>query len=167
MRKGTSPIQIQALGTRRPWKPNSKCKRRSRLFCQSKGILIVVLTKKILTFRIQRSNIEALSPERVAEAEQQTRELLADMVARKTKSKGKGPWIFGTEDPTALDAHLVIFLTRLQDVGRHEFIPAELQVYADMAMETPAFNAVFLDVPSGRTVPQKGLKKLLYSNGVE
>lgn len=82
---------------------------------------------------------------------------MEDMVVYKTKSKGKGPWILGTEDPTALDAHLVIFLARLQDLGKHKFIPAELRGYADMAMETPAFKAVFWDVPGGRTVPPKGL----------
>jgi hypothetical protein len=35
----------------------------------------------------------------------------------------RGPWLFGLENPTALDAHLVFFIWRMRDVGRHELIP--------------------------------------------
>jgi hypothetical protein len=42
----------------------------------------------------------------------------------------RGPWLFGLENPTALNARLVIFIGRMRDVGRHELIP--LRVLADM-----------------------------------
>jgi glutathione S-transferase len=43
-------------------------------------------------------------------------------------------WIFG-EKPTALDAHLVVFIARMRDVGRRNLIPERLEKYGDWAME--------------------------------
>jgi hypothetical protein len=45
-----------------------------------------------------------------------------------------GPWLFGLDEPTALDAHLVTFVARLTDVGRIDEIPASIRQYAARAM---------------------------------
>lgn len=53
-----------------------------------------------------------------------------------------GPWLFGLKDPTALDAHAVIFIARLKDVGRHDIVPARLLAYAERAWETEEYKAL-------------------------
>lgn len=55
--------------------------------------------------------------------------------------EGQGPWLHG-RDATALDAHVVMFLARLQDVGRANLIPTRLRRYLAMAMETSEWKAV-------------------------
>lgn len=55
---------------------------------------------------------------------------------------GQGPWLFGLESPTALDAHLVVFIERMREVGRGELIPAGLQAYADKAKAGKAWEGV-------------------------
>jgi glutathione S-transferase len=50
--------------------------------------------------------------------------------------QGSGPWLFGFDGPTALDAHVVVFINRLRDVGRAKLISSTLAKYADAAMET-------------------------------
>jgi hypothetical protein len=50
-------------------------------------------------------------------------------------SKGeKGKWLFGLQQATALDAHLIVFIARMRDVGKAAIIPEELGAYADRAM---------------------------------
>jgi hypothetical protein len=46
-----------------------------------------------------------------------------------------GPWLFGLTQPSALDAHLIIFIARMRDVGREEIVPEALGRYVDKAME--------------------------------
>lgn len=43
-------------------------------------------------------------------------------------------WIFGTELATALDAHLIVFLVRLMDLGRDDLMPGVMREYAQRAM---------------------------------
>lgn len=45
-------------------------------------------------------------------------------------------WIFG-DKPTALDAHLVVFIARMTDVGRENIIPDGLRRYGARAMQRP------------------------------
>ena len=45
-------------------------------------------------------------------------------------------WLYGSL-PTALDAHLVVFIARMTDVGRDTLIPGKLKQYGAWAMETP------------------------------
>jgi len=52
----------------------------------------------------------------------------------------RGPWLFGLDAATALDAHLVVFIARLRDVGREELIPHGISLYGDRAMETPEWR---------------------------
>lgn len=54
-------------------------------------------------------------------------------IRNQTMSKNT-PWVFGTQFATALDAHLMIFLARLMDVGRDELIPRTELDYAQRVM---------------------------------
>ncbi|KIY00911.1 uncharacterized protein Z520_03577 [Fonsecaea multimorphosa CBS 102226] len=53
-----------------------------------------------------------------------------------------GPWLFGLTSPSALDAHLVVFVARMRDVGRANIIPETISDYADRAMALPEWQAV-------------------------
>lgn len=53
-----------------------------------------------------------------------------------------GPWLFGQQRPTELDAHLVVMILRLQDVGRDSVVPDSLKEYGKMAFDEPSFKAV-------------------------
>ena len=48
-------------------------------------------------------------------------------------------WIFGSLEPTALDAHTLPFLARLFDVGREDMVGERLKAYAYRAFETKAW----------------------------
>jgi hypothetical protein len=62
-------------------------------------------------------------------------------------------WVLDTPHPTALDAHLIVFVARLKDSGRGELVPARLMEYADRAMDASAWK----DVMQGRqTIPPGG-----------
>jgi hypothetical protein len=52
------------------------------------------------------------------------------------------PWLFASRTPTALDAHAVILIGRLKDVGRTALIPERLLAYAEAAFETPVLQSV-------------------------
>ena len=64
--------------------------------------------------------------------EGQARELLASI--EKLVADQPDRWLFG-EKPTALDAHLVVFIARMTDVGRVGLIPDKLREYGDWAMQ--------------------------------
>lgn len=53
-----------------------------------------------------------------------------------------GPWLFGFQQPTALDAHLIVFIARMRDVNRLELIPDKLQRYAEEATRTAEWKQV-------------------------
>jgi hypothetical protein len=63
-----------------------------------------------------------------------------------------GPWVWGYQRPTALDADLLVLLARLQDVGRDGIIPQELKEYAEKAYQTPEW----IEVMQGRTTMYDG-----------
>ncbi len=63
---------------------------------------------------------------------------------------GLGPWLFGEQRPTALDAHLVIFIARMLDLGRGEAVPEPLKAYAEAAFASAEYNAV---MAGRRTLP--------------
>ena len=68
-----------------------------------------------------------------AENEQRAKTLLASLNDRLA---GPETWVFGAS-PTALDAHLVVFIARMIDVGRDYLIPTRLQDYGAWAMQKP------------------------------
>ena len=62
-------------------------------------------------------------------------------------------WVLNTPHPTALDAHVIVFIARLRDAGRGELVPARVVDYADKQMDTDAWNGTM----QGRgTVPPGG-----------
>jgi hypothetical protein len=54
----------------------------------------------------------------------------------------KEHWLFNLQHPTALDAHLVVFIRRMCDVGRDALIPEALRSYAERATLTPEWAKV-------------------------
>lgn len=49
--------------------------------------------------------------------------------------KSDSPWLFGTEYGTALDAHALILLARLKDVGHEKVVCPEMIAYGNAIME--------------------------------
>jgi glutathione S-transferase len=62
--------------------------------------------------------------------EKNARDLLATFEGLLPGSTGQ--WMYGSE-PTALDAHLVVFIARMTDVGRENLISERLREYARWA----------------------------------
>jgi hypothetical protein len=62
-------------------------------------------------------------------------------------------WILNTTHPTALDAHVIVFVARLKDAGRGELVPACITDYADKQMDTAVWEAM---VQGQGTVPPGG-----------
>ena len=65
--------------------------------------------------------------------EERAKKLLTSLERHLPEDEG---WLFGGK-PTALDAHLVVFIARMLDVGRDSLIPARLQRYGSWAEKTP------------------------------
>ena len=72
-------------------------------------------------------NEQKILPTRVAQAEDQTRIFLAKIDQIK-KARGEKAYIHGPK-PTALDAHVLVFLCRLEDKKRMDLIPESLHEY--------------------------------------
>lgn len=60
------------------------------------------------------------------------------------------PWLFGLKQPSALDAHLLVFIARMKDIGKEAIITDALMKYAEVAMETKEWKDV---MQGSRTVP--------------
>ncbi|KAL2426902.1 hypothetical protein ABEF95_002157 [Exophiala dermatitidis] len=87
----------------------------------------------------------ALTKEAVTSEEQKASSFLAkvDELLKQAEDSGNGsPWIFGTQEPTALDAHVVPFLARLLDVGRNNMLSTRLEKYAEHAFAGNAWTEV-------------------------
>lgn len=91
--------------------------------------------------RLDRDKIGGLKPARVESEVERARSLLAELDSLLVPG-GSGPWLFGLDKPTALDAHLVVFVGRLRDVGREILIPVGIGRYADTAMAKPEWKGV-------------------------
>jgi hypothetical protein len=62
----------------------------------------------------------------------------------------EGPWLWGLAHPTALDAHLVVFIARLLDVGHGHIVPASLMEYIERVKK----GSEWAEVMQGRqTIP--------------
>ena len=48
-------------------------------------------------------------------------------------------WLLNLPEPSALDAHLVVFIARMYDVKRHNLIPEKMQEYGNNAMSEGAW----------------------------
>jgi glutathione S-transferase len=88
---------------------------------------------------LERDKIGGLKPERIESEIGRTQFLLSEL--NSFLKQEAGPWLFGRDQPTALDAHLVVFIARLQDLGRESLIPPALIKYAGAAMEKPEWQS--------------------------
>jgi len=82
-------------------------------------------------------------PSVTAENQKNAKALLSDL---EHKLPSPESWIYG-ENPTAIDAHLVVFIARMIDVGREQLIPEKLRDYTHWAMQKPEW----VDMMGGRT----------------
>ncbi|KAF2769997.1 hypothetical protein EJ03DRAFT_343057 [Teratosphaeria nubilosa] len=98
--------------------------------------------------RLDESKLAALTPEASKKNEQYTQQLVSQLVSNLEASKTG--YLFGLERPSALDAHLVVFVARMLDIKRDDMIPTQLKSYAEKAMGGKEWQ----DVMQGRrTVP--------------
>ncbi|KAJ5818994.1 hypothetical protein N7474_004585 [Penicillium riverlandense] len=94
---------------------------------------------------LEREKIEGLKADSIAMNVEKTRELMINLeryLSQEDGQKGLGMWLFGLDKPTALDAHLVVFIERMRDIGRSELIPEGLQAYADRAKMVTAWKSL-------------------------
>jgi len=88
----------------------------------------------------EKDKIGGIVPAEVETNNEKARKLLLELDRLVVPSAG--PWLWGETIPTALDAHLIVFLARLRDLGKGELIPQALCQYGDMAMETVEWQRV-------------------------
>jgi len=99
--------------------------------------------RKALEYKLmilKRDKVDALQPEKM-QSEVSKATAYLEEVASFLRPEA-GPWMFGQQKPTALDAHLVVMIARLQDVGRDSIIPETLKKYGNMAMNTADWTEV-------------------------
>ena len=96
-----------------------------------------------LCTRVKRDKSGGLVPSVTAENQKNAKALLSDL---EHKLPSPESWIYG-ENPTAIDAHLVVFIARMIDVGREQLIPEKLRDYTHWAMQKPEW----VDMMGGRT----------------
>ena len=96
---------------------------------------------------MEDSRAHAIEPESVEQNRQRTITLLRKLEGHLSTSQSG--WLFGFDTPSALDAHLVVFLARMRDVGRNDLIPEIFEKYALRALEGDAWK----EVQSGSTKP--------------
>ncbi|ETI27195.1 hypothetical protein G647_09878 [Cladophialophora carrionii CBS 160.54] len=109
--------------------------------------------RKALEYKLmilRRDKVHALEPAKMQAEVDKCQKYLNGLVP--LLRPDSGPWLWGYQKPTALDADLVVLLARLQDVGRHGIIPQELKEYAEKAYQTPEW----IKVMEGRTTMYDG-----------
>lgn len=102
--------------------------------------------------RIRATRAPALTADAVALEESKTLNIVSKIDALlaisevAAKSSDEMSWIFGTSEPTALDAHMVPFLARLVDVGRGGMFEEKSRVkrYAERAFQSDTWKEVML-----------------------
>ncbi|KAF2171452.1 hypothetical protein M409DRAFT_18569 [Zasmidium cellare ATCC 36951] len=120
---------------------------------RSKGHLHEILDGDIsdryraaIEYKLQRLDSEkasALTPEATKKNEEYTKELVAKLESLLQTSRTS--WLFDLERPSALDAHLVVFIARMLDIGRGDVIPAALRAFAEKAMSGSEWQQVMQD----------------------
>lgn len=100
---------------------------------------------------IVSNEIPSLKRENAERAIVRTRDLLHEL--GEVLQDSQTDWILNTTHPTALDAHVIVFIARLKDAGRGELVPARFMNYADKHMDT----ATWRETMQGRsTIPPGG-----------
>jgi hypothetical protein len=100
---------------------------------------------------IVNQEIPSLKRENAERAIVQSAQLLGEVDGLLQASRSG--WVLDAPHPTALDAHLVVFVARLKDAGRGELVPARVMEYADRAMNASAWKAV---MQGRQTIPPGG-----------
>jgi len=95
---------------------------------------------------LEREKVHALEPEKM-EAEVKKAKAYLAKISTLLPKEGPGPWLYGERHPTALDAHLVVMLARLQDAGRGSLITGNVKDYGEKAMQTQIYG----NIMQGRT----------------
>ncbi|KAH8887055.1 hypothetical protein GQ53DRAFT_331629 [Thozetella sp. PMI_491] len=101
--------------------------------------------RKALRYKFQvneREKVGGLDEGVPARESKKAEVLMADLAKLLPGEDATGPWMFGLEHPSGLDAHLIVFITRLQDVGRGAIVPEALRAYAERARAAPAWESV-------------------------
>ncbi|OAP54847.1 hypothetical protein AYL99_11295 [Fonsecaea erecta] len=109
--------------------------------------------RKALEYKLmilKRDKVDALHPEKIHSEVNKAVAYLEEVASYLEPEAG--PWMFGQPRPTALDAHLVVMIARLQDVGRGSIIPDALKEYAEKATSTPEW----IEVMEGRRTMYDG-----------
>ena len=79
---------------------------------------------------IEHEYVNGLKQDSVETMVQQAQQLLSEF-SKLLPQESK--WLFGLQQPSVLDAHLIPFLVRLKDVHRENLIPANLIEYVGRA----------------------------------
>ena len=100
---------------------------------------------------IVSKEIPSLKRESAERAIVRTKDLLHEL--GEVLQDSQTDWILNTTHPTALDAHVIVFIARLKDAGRGELVRARIVNYADKQMDTASWK----DMMQGRsTIPPGG-----------
>lgn len=110
--------------------------------CES-TILPSLCSRVLLTLvcSIEQEYVNGLQTTTVEEMIERARAFLLEMSALLPQGS---TWLFGLEEPTALDAHLVPFLLRLKDVKRENLISGNLREYVERAEGTREWREVMM-----------------------
>lgn len=94
--------------------------------------------------RLQRTKVNGLEPATVAAQVHKVKTFMAEIESIRLAhaSERNFSYIFGTNGPTALDAHLVVFIKRMRDVDRADLIPEGMGAWADVLMEAEEWKGV-------------------------
>ena len=96
--------------------------------------------------RLERDKVGGLKPgvpESMSERSQKLMDRLESLVTwPPSRTESSTSWLFDLPHPTALDAHLIVFIARMLDVNRGEIIPERLKKYAAQVMETNEWESV-------------------------
>jgi hypothetical protein len=88
---------------------------------------------------VEKHKIGGIEPSQVGEEVQQAQSIMSKLASLLIEEQG--PWLHG-HSATALNAHVIMFLARLQDAGRANLMPSRLRRYLAMVMETWKWQAV-------------------------
>jgi hypothetical protein len=87
---------------------------------------------------VESPKVNGIEPEIIKEMEHRAKVILdrlADTLPENSHSSGNGPWMFGLQEPSALDAHTIVFIERMRDVGRIGLVPEKLDAWSQRATE--------------------------------
>lgn len=79
--------------------------------------------------------------ETIREMEHRAKVIL-DRLAGTLPDDPQGSWMFGLQGPSALDAHTIVFVERMRDVGRLGLLPERLNAWSQKATEQEPWRSV-------------------------